>query len=53
MIDVLEFESPYGILGKLLNSFYLENYLEQLLLKRNGVIKEYAEGMKWKAILIN
>ena len=51
MIDVLAFESPYGILGKLLNKFYLKNYLEQLLLKRNEVIKEYAEGLKWKAIL--
>ncbi len=51
MIDVLAFESPYGILGKLLNKIYLKNYLEQLLLKRNEVIKEYAEGLKWKAIL--
>ena len=53
MIDVVNFESPYGIIGKLANRFYLKNYLEQLLLKRNEVIKEYAEGMKWKAILIN
>lgn len=51
MIDVLAFETPYGIIGKLLNKFYLKSYLEQLLLKRNGVIKEYAEGLKWKAIL--
>ena len=53
MIDVVEFESPYAIIGKLFNQFYLRKYLEQLLLKRNEVIKEYAEGMKWKAILIN
>lgn len=52
MIDVVEFETPYGIIGKLLNQFYLKKYLEQLLLKRNEVIKEYAEGAKWKAILI-
>jgi ligand-binding SRPBCC domain-containing protein len=51
MIDIIAFESPYGMIGKLLNRFYLKNYLEQLLLKRNEVIKEYAEGMKWKAIL--
>lgn len=51
MIDVLEFESPYGIVGQLLNKFYLKKYLEQLLLKRNKCIKEYAEGAKWKAIL--
>ena len=53
MIDMLEFECPYGIIGKLFNQFYLKNYLEQLLLKRNEVIKDYAEGSKWKAILIN
>ncbi len=53
MIDVVEFESPYGIAGELINHLYLKKYLEQLLVKRNEVIKEYAEGLKWKAILIN
>lgn len=53
MIDVVEFESPYGVIGKLVNKFFLKNYIEQLLLKRNEVIKEYAEGTKWKALLIN
>jgi ligand-binding SRPBCC domain-containing protein len=52
MIDVLEFESPYGIVGKLFNSIYLRQYLQHFLLKRNEVIKDYAETMKWKAILI-
>lgn len=51
MIDVVEFESPYGIIGKWINRFYLTNYIEQLLLKRNEVIKEYAEGKKWIGIL--
>lgn len=53
MIDVIEFESPFGLLGKLVNRFYLQNYLQQLLEKRNQVIKEYAETNKWKAILTN
>lgn len=53
MIDVVHFESPYGIVGKLVNHFYIKNYLESLLLKRNEVIKEYAESAKWKAMLIN
>jgi ligand-binding SRPBCC domain-containing protein len=52
MIDILEFESPYGFIGRLLNTIYLKKYLQQLLLKRNVVIKEYAETNKWKAILI-
>ncbi|MFT3682478.1 MAG: SRPBCC family protein [Ferruginibacter sp.] len=51
MIDMLEFESPYSIIGILLNKFYLKNYIEELLVRRNSVIKEYAETTKWKAIL--
>jgi ligand-binding SRPBCC domain-containing protein len=52
MIDKIEFESPYGIIGQLVNQCYLKKYLQKLLQKRNEVIKEYAEGTKWKAILI-
>jgi ligand-binding SRPBCC domain-containing protein len=52
MIDLLEFESPYGFAGKILNRFYLKNYLEKLLIHRNEVIKKYAETGKWKAILV-
>ncbi len=52
MIDLLEFETPYGVLGKLINRFFLKNYIEKLLVKRNQIIKEYAETNKWKAILI-
>ncbi len=51
VIDILRFETPYRIFGKLLNSIFLKSYLEKLLLKRNGVIKNYAETQKWKAIL--
>lgn len=51
MIDLLEFESPYGVVGRLVNQLFLKNYLEQLLLKRNEVIKEYAESKKWVSIL--
>ena len=51
MIDQVNFESPYGVLGKWMNTFYLKNYLEKLLTSRNNVIKEYAETEKWKAIL--
>ena len=51
MIDKVNFESPYGIIGRWMDSFYLKNYLEKLLTSRNSVIKEYAETEKWKAIL--
>ncbi len=52
VIDILNFESPYGTIGKIANSVFLKSYLEKLLINRNAVIKEYAETQKWKAILI-
>lgn len=52
MIDVLFFESPHGIVGRWCNKIFLTKYLERFLIKRNNVIKEYAETDKWKAILI-
>jgi ligand-binding SRPBCC domain-containing protein len=51
MIDLVEFKSPFGALGYLVNKLYLKSYLQKLLMKRNGVIKEYAETQKWRAIL--
>jgi len=51
VIDILEFETPYGAFGKFFNTIYLKKYLEKFLTKRNAVIKEYAETGKWKAIL--
>jgi ligand-binding SRPBCC domain-containing protein len=51
MIDIMNFESPYGIIGKWFNKIYLKNYLQKFIVQRNVVIKEYAETEKWKAIL--
>jgi len=43
MIDIFEFESPFGIFGKLANVLFLKNYLHKLLQNRNKLIKEIAE----------
>lgn len=51
MIDEVDFETPYGVAGKLVNRFYLQAYMQQLLEHRNVVIKEYAESTKWQALL--
>lgn len=51
MIDLLNFETPYGTIGKIINMLFLRSYLEKFLIKRNEVIKDYAETQKWKAIL--
>ena len=51
MIDMIQFESPYGFIGRLFNNFYLKDYIEKFLQVRNAVIKDYAETAKWNAIL--
>jgi len=51
MIDILNFESPYGIIGKWFNKIYLKNILQKFIVQRSIVIKDYAETGKWKALL--
>ncbi len=51
MSDYFEFQSPMGLLGMLFNKLVLTNYLKKLIIKRNQVIKDYAESEQWKLIL--
>ena len=51
VIDIINYETPYGWLGKLVNKLYLNSYLEKLINHRNNVIKEYAVSEKGKALL--
>ena len=51
LIDIINFETPYGFIGKLINRFYLNTYLEKLITHRNEVIRQYAGTDKWKALL--
>jgi ligand-binding SRPBCC domain-containing protein len=44
MKDIFMFESPFGLLGKLANHLFLTRYMENLLKKRNAVIKRAAES---------
>ncbi len=53
VIDIIKYETPYGLIGKLVNKFHLNSYLEKLISQRNKVIKQYAETDKWMALLSN
>lgn len=53
MIDQFSFESPYGVLGKIINVVFLEQYMTRLLLERNNEIKRTAENNLWKPYLNN
>lgn len=51
MTDIFEFQSPCGILGEIFNKLILTNYMKELLIVRNQIIKEFAETEKWKEVL--
>jgi ligand-binding SRPBCC domain-containing protein len=51
MIDILEFASPYSLLGKLVDLIFMKRYLTRFLKERNTIIKQYAETDKWKTLL--
>ncbi len=51
IINILEYETPYGWLGRLVNKFYLHSFLEMLIHHHNKIIRQYAEGEKWRALL--
>jgi ligand-binding SRPBCC domain-containing protein len=51
LIDQFHFESPKGIIGRVVDRFYLTKYMTRLLEERNNVIKKVAEGNLWKQYL--
>lgn len=52
MTDVFEFESPFGLIGKLFNALFLTDYLRKFLLQRNELIKNIAESSTHEGIAI-
>jgi ligand-binding SRPBCC domain-containing protein len=51
MQDIFNFQSPFGIIGKLVDKIILTRYLKNLLSYRNYIIKQYAETEKWMSVL--
>ncbi|WP_326984443.1 SRPBCC family protein [Chryseobacterium sp. MYb264] len=44
MTDIFEFQSPFGLIGKTVDSLFLKNYMKKFLLERNQLIKITAEN---------
>src|ERR1035437_457169 len=44
MKDTFEFDSPYFVIGKIVNKLILTKYMTNFLIQRNNIIKEYAES---------
>lgn len=51
MIDIFRFQSPFGMLGNVIDLFVLKTYLSKFLEKRNSVIKSIAESEDYKRFL--
>ncbi|MEX6625976.1 SRPBCC family protein [Tenacibaculum salmonis] len=53
MTDYFNYKSPFGFLGRIIDEIFLKKYMENFLLDRNQVIKEFSETNKWKLVLKN
>jgi len=53
LTDVFMYKSPLGVLGRLADELFLKRYMRNFLIKRNAIIKEFAEDPeKYKKILL-
>ena len=44
MKDVLEYEVPFAIIGKLFDYFFIKRHLNEFLLERNSFLKKFSEN---------
>jgi ligand-binding SRPBCC domain-containing protein len=51
MRDVFDFQSPFGILGRIADRLFLIEYMRRFLLTRNALIKTVAETDEWRRYL--
>lgn len=52
LTDLFDYTSPLGFLGKLADKLILKEYMTELLVRRNKIIKDFAESGKWKEVII-
>lgn len=51
MTDIFDYRAPWGFMGRLADTLFLEKYMTNLLIKRNQILKEFAESEKWRKIV--
>lgn len=51
MIDLFNYKSPYGIIGRFADFLFLKKYMHGFLFERNETIKKYAESDQWRDII--
>ncbi|MBZ5600431.1 MAG: SRPBCC family protein [Acidobacteriia bacterium] len=51
MKDVMQFEAPFGLAGRLIESVVLARHMRSLLARRNQYLKRIAETDEWRRLL--
>jgi ligand-binding SRPBCC domain-containing protein len=51
MRDVMQFEAPLGLVGRVVEKLLLEDHMRDLLERRNRCIRRAAESEEWRAML--
>lgn len=51
LIDYVDYQARFGIVGLILEKIFLDNYIINLLQHKNEFIKKYAETDLWKALI--
>lgn len=51
MINHFYYKTRWGMVGKIINFLFLNNYFTRIITKRNDLLREYAETNKWKQVL--
>jgi ligand-binding SRPBCC domain-containing protein len=46
--DVVDYEAPLGILGRLAESLFLTRYLRRFLVSRNEALQDLAQSDRWR-----
>jgi ligand-binding SRPBCC domain-containing protein len=52
MRDVFDFQSPFGILGRIADQLFLTGYMRRFLRTRHALIKTVAETEQWRRYTI-
>jgi ligand-binding SRPBCC domain-containing protein len=51
LIDYIDYQTPFGIVGLILEKLFIDNYIINLIEHKNEFIKKYAETDLWKALI--
>jgi ligand-binding SRPBCC domain-containing protein len=53
MTDLLCYETPFSIFGKIFDCFFLKKHLTDFILERNAFLKEFVENEPLKITILN